>query len=201
MAKGRWVRVAVVLAVPVVALAGCGRLFGGDSGAGEISSGGSGDTHVVQEMRRMGLGVAEEVASDGGVGLQPYDSLGKGRDVDEPREWKVCFQSPEPGSYAVPVTALVGAVQVDEACPAQDAGVGPAINRATMPAFTGRPALLVRTTLGEAASIAYRDVEGDGTVSEDDLADYRVCSQSPAAGEPYNGVPVTVRIGRLPDAC
>jgi hypothetical protein len=202
MGRAAQVVLAVIAAFVLVVVASFTGLFGGDDGAGAVSTDSSGsDAHIVPEMRRMGLGVADEVAQDGAVGLQPYDSLGKGRDVDEPQEWKVCYQSPNPGSYEVPVTALVGVVMVDEACPAQDHGVGPAMDPEVMPDFVGRPAHLVRTTLGESASIRYRDEDGGGTVSEDDLGDFFVCAQNPAAGAEYNGVPVTVDLNKMPERC
>ncbi|RDG35105.1 PASTA domain-containing protein [Streptomyces corynorhini] len=143
------------------------------------------------------LGPARDAARAAGFReLTSHDALGRGRAILLDRNWKVCSQTPAPGTLPTGTTVDLGAVKTDEECPAEDPGE-PAPTGTTMPDFTGRSVRFARAALGDSAHLDAKDVSGKdrGILLE---SNWKVCGQDPKAGTELTGQPVrldTVKFG------
>jgi hypothetical protein len=177
-----------VLATPVVLvlifwLAGSG---GGGGGTAKASSN-------LPDLRSKGLQWAQAQAKDAGFGAtQTHDALGRNRRWHDDKEWVVCFETPGPGAVADGTKIKLGVVKLDERCPSKDqalydkAGV-------QMPDLTNRTAYMTSQILGNNASVRYLE-RSNGNEVKRGLGDWRVCAQTPKAGERFDGVPVTTLV-------
>ena len=93
----------------------------------------------------------------------------------------------------------LGVVKIEERCPRQDQGIYQPAGT-TMPDLTNRTAFMAGKILGPNASVRYLDRE-DGDDVTHGLGDWRVCSQSPAAGDRFDGLPVTTLVVKYEDRC
>ncbi|MEU1622186.1 hypothetical protein ABZ479_33425 [Streptomyces sp. NPDC005722] len=148
----------------------------------------------------MGLQAAQDKAQTlGFYRLDSHDALGRGRDQIWDRDWKVCFQRPVPGSRSTTVTVDFGTVKLTESCPARDASP-PAAAGATMPDLTGTSVKVARTTLTAATSITAEDASGQDRFILME-SNWKVCSQSPAAGAGLTGQPIAFKAVKFGEAC
>jgi hypothetical protein len=148
----------------------------------------------------MGLQAAQDRArSLGFYRLDSHDALGRGRDQVWDRDWKVCFQRPAPGRQPTTVTVDFGTVKLEEGCPGQDAPP-PASAGSTMPDFTGRSLKVARASLTDSTSITAEDVSGQGRFILLE-SNWKVCSQSPAAGTGLKGQPISFKAVKFGEDC
>ena len=117
------------------------------------------------------------------------------------RDWKVCFQNPAPGQVPTTATVDLGAVKLEESCPATDqAGTEPGPAGASMPNLLGKSVAVAYRSLGNDASISFKD----GTGADRKVlvpSNWQICAQDPGPGEPYNGVPVTLTVVKFSESC
>jgi hypothetical protein len=150
-----------------------------------------------------GLQYAQDSAQAAGFySLRSHDALGRGRHQVLDRDWKVCFQ--QPGAGLIPTSAEVdfAAAKTEESCPAADStpvAEGDA-GAATMPRVIGQSAQVAQTALGNSASVTLVDGSGAGRAVLV-ASNWKVCRQSPAAGTPYAGVPVTLTVVKFAESC
>lgn len=197
---------AVALAVLAAALAisGCQQTTTSSPGTRAPSSqagNGSVDTKLPNLVGR-GLQYAQDAAQDAGFYLlTSHDALGRGRHQFLDRDWKVCFQSPAPGTVPTATTIDFGAVKLEETCPATDQqGTQPGPVGAVMPDLVGKSAAVAESSLGSNASITFNDATG---AHRNVLvpSNWQICAQDPAAGKPYDGVPVTLTVAKFTESC
>ncbi len=147
-----------------------------------------------------GLEWAKDKADQSGFGdVESHDALGRDRRWSDDKEWVVCFQTPAAGAHGDDVKVELGAVQIDEKCPASDQALYK-VATTEMPDLKNRTAYMAREILGDKASIRFIDRE-DGDEVDGNLGDYRVCSQEPKAGETFDGVPVTMLVVEYEERC
>jgi hypothetical protein len=151
-------------------------------------------------LETKGLKWAQARATSAGFGkLTSYDSLGRDRGQRDAQAWQVCFVTPDPGSHARSTLIEFGVVRLEETCPAKDQGrIDPAGQ--TMPNLYNRTAYMARVAFGDDASIRIVDVVSKNEVTRG-LGDYRICTQEPAAGQPWDGVPVKLAVVPFDDDC
>ncbi|MBM7786389.1 hypothetical protein [Tenggerimyces flavus] len=150
-----------------------------------------------------GLQFAQDTAQAAGfVTLTSHDASGRERLQVSDRNWKVCFQSPPPGSADPKATVDFGVVRLEETCPAKDA---PPSSRApsapaAMPSLVGKSLRVAEEALGANASATVRDASGkDRAVLVS--TNWQVCAQDPAPGAAYDGVPVTLDVVKYGENC
>jgi hypothetical protein len=208
-----WVARAAALVASTVIVAGvsgCGQPASSISGAvttapaAAPASSGAGSAAIGSLPNLVGRGLqnAQDTAQAAGFDvLKSHDALGRGRHQISDREWKVCFQNPAPGP--VPTTSPLdfGAVKLAESCPATDqAGAEPGPAGASMPNLIGKSVAVAEQSLGNDASISFKDATGaDRTVLV--RSNWLICAQDPAPGKPYNGVPVTLTVTKFTESC
>ncbi|MFF8811700.1 hypothetical protein [Streptomyces pactum] len=149
----------------------------------------------------MGLQSAQDTAQ--GLGfhdLTSHDALGRGRNQFLDRNWKVCFQTPRPGSRATDSPIDFGTVKLDESCPAKDAGTGPAQSDGTVPDFTGKSVKVARQALDGSTSLTVTDASAEDRIILVE-SNWRVCTQRPAAGSALNGRPVALTAVKFGETC
>lgn len=155
---------------------------------------------TLPRLETKGLKWAEARAGIAGFeNVETHDALGRNRGQRDTKSWMVCFQLPSPGTYAHRTVVELGVVRLSERCPSTDQG---RINRAgaVMPNLLGRTAYIARVALGDDASIRFVDVVSRREI-DSNLGDYRICTQEPAAGEPWDGVPVKSAVVPYHDDC
>jgi len=148
-----------------------------------------------------GLQFAQDTAQKAGFhSLTSHDALGRGRHQLLDRDWMVCFQYPKPGNVDPATTVDFGVVKIHETCPASDqAAPSPSPAGATMPDLVGKSLNVAKGALPN-ASITVNDGTGQHRVVLI-ASNWQVCSTSPKAGQPYNGVPVTITVVKFGEAC
>ncbi len=147
-----------------------------------------------------GLKWAEARASSAGFdNIKSHDALGRDRGQRQPKDWQVCFQQPAPGEYAHRSQVEYGVVRLDENCPSTDQGRIDAAG-AVMPNLFGRTGYMASVAFGDDASVRYVDVVNEEEISRS-LGDYRICAQQPAAGQPWDGLPVKLAVVPYNDNC
>ncbi|MEU6846748.1 PASTA domain-containing protein [Streptomyces sp. NPDC046716] len=149
----------------------------------------------------MGLQSAQDKAQETGFAiLTSHDALGRGRLQAFDRNWKVCSQSVPAGTKVATTTMLdFGAVKTGEACPAKDEQA-PAKADGTMPDFKGKSVKAARGALDADTSVDVRDVGGTNRFVFLG-SNWKVCSQTPAAGTKLTGRPVTFRAVKFGESC
>jgi hypothetical protein len=165
---------------------------------------GAGSTTIGSLPNLVGRGLqnAQDAARKAGFfTLISHDALGRGRHQILDRNWKVCFQNPPSGTMQTSSTVDFGAVKLAESCPGSDqAGTEPGPAGASMPNLVGKSAAVAERSLGNNASISFKDATGAGR-SVLVASNWRICSQDPAPGRPYGGVPVTLTVAKFTEPC
>lgn len=194
-------------ALPValaLALTGCstGDLFGSPS----TTSGTGTSSGPSEQARRQlpasigkGLKYAVDAARTAGFShLTTHDASGRMRAQILHNDWRVCFQTPGPALLPVDTRVDFGVVKLAEPCPSADQGLITVTAGALMPELRGRSARYAFDVLGGNASIRYLNRSGGNAIVLVD-SNWEVCGQSPAPGQPYGGVPVTLTVAKYTD--
>jgi hypothetical protein len=185
-----------------IGLTGCdtGSLFRSPDTAGTTS--GSRTTSVQQQLPAgVGKGLKYAVDLARAAGFTQYvthDASGRMRAQIIYTDWKVCFQTPDPGVLPTTTRVDFGVVKLAESCPAADQGLVTVTAGAVMPDLRRRSTRYAHDVLGGDASISYKTRSGgDAHVLID--SNWEVCDQTPAPGRPYGGVPVTLVVTKYID--
>ncbi|MYS95639.1 MULTISPECIES: PASTA domain-containing protein [Streptomyces] len=153
------------------------------------------------DMIGKGLQSAQDQAQDAGFyNLTSHDALGRGREQFDDRNWKVCFQAPDPGQHPTNSKVDFATVKLEETCPATDQGTQTETAGASMPDFKGKSVKVAREALPSNASIVVNDASGEGRVIVIE-SNWKVCSQEPAAGTKLEGQPVTLNAVKFEETC
>jgi hypothetical protein len=182
----------------------------GDSG-GAGGSGGGGNTPPktsaseekaadLPDLVGKGLQSAQDTAQAAGFfNLTSHDSLARGRNQIEDRNWKVCFQTPKAGRHSTKTKIDLGAVKVEETCPAKDAA-GPKSGGTQMPELTGKSVKVARLSLDPATSVDVKDASGEDRAILVD-SNWKVCGQDPKPGAKLTGQPVSLTAVKFDEPC
>ena len=156
---------------------------------------------LLPDLVGMGLQSAQEAARGAGfTNLSSHDALGRGRRQILDRSWRVCGQSPAPGRWAKDSPVDLGAVRLEERCPAGDQGRRPMRVSTTMADFRGRSLAVARAALPSDTSIEEVDGTGGGRAALLE-SNWRICAQSPAAGTKLSGRPVRFTVVKFEERC
>ncbi|MEU6520460.1 PASTA domain-containing protein [Streptomyces sp. NPDC046978] len=158
-------------------------------------------TATVPNFVGMGLQSAQDTAQKSGFyNLASHDALGRARNQILDRDWKVCSQNVKAGAKQ-PTDAKLdfGAVKLAEKCPAEDQKEPTAAGGA-MPNFKGKSVKAARDALDGGTSITVNDSSGDSRFILVE-SNWKVCSQTPAAGAKLNGQPVTLGAVKFEETC
>jgi hypothetical protein len=148
----------------------------------------------------MGLQSAQDKSQAAGFYLlTSHDALGRSRMQLDDRNWKVCTQSPAAGRQDTGVKVDMGAVKVDEQCPAQDQGASIPKAGATMPDFKSKSAAAARDALDSSTSLSVKDLLQDRMVLLE--SNWQVCTQDPKPGTALNGQPVSLGVVKFEEKC
>ncbi|MFF4324184.1 hypothetical protein [Streptomyces sp. NPDC001568] len=165
------------------------------------ATGGGARTATLPPFVGKGLQAAQDEAQAAGfVLLKSHDSLGQERLQALDRNWKVCSQTPAPGPNVDTSTTIdFGAVKLEESCPTADA---PAPKPAgdTMADFVGKGMKAARGALPTNASITVKDASSQSRMVLQE-SNWKVCTQSPAAGSALNGRPVAFTVVKTDESC
>ncbi|GKQ37661.1 hypothetical protein [Streptomyces sp. A012304] len=157
-------------------------------------------TASLPDLRGKGLQSAQDQAQAAGFyHLTSHDALGRGRMQAFDRNWKVCSQTPSAGAHATDTEVDFGAVKLEEDCPAKDAGAVQEAG-ATMPDFGGKSVKVARQALDSSTSITVEDASGDDRMVLVE-SNWKVCTQTPAAGAKLDGQPVTFTAVKFDESC
>lgn len=132
--------------------------------------------------------------------LTSHDSLGRGRLQALDRNWKVCSQTPKPGTHTTDVKVDFGTVKLEEQCPEGGDRVEPEAAGGTMPDFVGESVNVAREALDSSTSITVEDASGQGRMVFLE-SNWEVCSTDPAAGAELDGQPVTIEAVKFGESC
>nr|WP_254705928.1 hypothetical protein [Streptomyces vilmorinianum] len=142
----------------------------------------------------------DEAQSLGFYSLRSHDALGRGRNQAFDRNWKICSQTPSPGTHKTDVTIDFGAVKLEETCPRTDMGAEPEAEAGgTMPNFAGKSVKVARAALPSNASITVTDAAEDRMVLME--SNWRVCTQDPRPGTELNGQPIAITAVKFEESC
>ncbi|WP_425247557.1 hypothetical protein [Streptomyces sp. NEAU-NA10] len=158
------------------------------------------DSASLPDMRGKGLQSAQDQAQAAGFyHLTSHDALGRGRMQAFDRNWKVCSQTPAAGTHATDTKVDFGTVKLEETCPAKDEGTVQEAG-ATMPDYVGKSVKVARQSLDSGTSITVEDASGDDrfVIVE---SNWKVCTQTPAAGTRIDGEPVTFTAVKFGESC
>ncbi|OEJ34470.1 hypothetical protein [Streptomyces subrutilus] len=157
-------------------------------------------TAILPDLVGKGLQAAQDEAQAAGFRtLKSHDALGRGRLQAMDRNWKVCSQEPRGGAAVSTDTSVdFGAVKLEEACPAQDASAPPAAG-GSMPDLAGKSVKVARGALPPNTGISVKDSAQGRMVLQE--SNWKVCTQSPAAGTPLAGQPVAFTAVKFEEAC
>jgi beta-lactam-binding protein with PASTA domain len=165
-----------------------------------IGSGSADAKSSLPNLQSKGLQWATAEAKSAGFGdIETHDALGRDRRWRDDKDWQVCFQDPRPGTRPQGTIVRLGVVKTEEKCPTTDQGRYDPAGK-TMPDLRNRTAYMTRQILGENASIRFLK-RSDGDEVSHGLGDWRVCGQTPAAGQPFDGVPVTTLVVEYETRC
>jgi hypothetical protein len=171
-----------------------------DTAATDPAKSDTATTASLPDLRGKGLQSAQDQAQAAGFfHLTSHDALGRGRMQAFDRNWKVCSQTPSAGARATDTEVDFGAVKLEEDCPAKDAG---AVREAgaTMPDFGGKSVKVARQALDSGTSITVEDASGDDRMVLVE-SNWKVCTQSPAAGAKLDGQPVAFTAVKFDESC
>ncbi|MHC3450323.1 MULTISPECIES: PASTA domain-containing protein [Streptomyces] len=153
------------------------------------------------DMVGKGLQSAQDEAQAAGFyHLTSHDALGRGRNQILDRSWKVCSQTPAPGTHATDTKVDFGTVKLEETCPAGGEPGEPEKAGSTMPNFVGKSVKVARQALDGSTSITVDDVSGQGRMVLLE-SNWQVCSTDPAAGAKLDGQPVTIGAVKFGESC
>ncbi|MFJ9577059.1 hypothetical protein ACIRQF_11855 [Streptomyces sp. NPDC101191] len=142
----------------------------------------------------------DEAQSLGFRTLTSHDAFGRGRAQVLDRNWKVCSQTPAPGSHPTDVRVDFGTVKLDETCPATDTGTPPDTEPGgALQDFAGTSVKVARGALPSNVSLTVKDALGDRMVLLE--SHWKVCAQSPAAGTTLDGRPITLTAVKFEEKC
>lgn len=178
-------RIVAPLTAGLLALAGCGSP--------------QEETAKLPDLAGKGLQSAQDQAQEAGFSrLTSHDALGRGRLQALDRNWKVCGQSPKPGTHPKRTKIDLATVKLTERCPAKDAELQR--TRSTLLDFRGKSVRAVRQSLDSSASVTVNDLGGkDRSVVVE--SNWKVCAQKPAPGSAYAGEPVTLGVVKFGERC
>lgn len=161
----------------------------------------AGKAEQLPDLRGKGLQYAQDGAQAAGFYLlKSHDSLGRGRHQILDRDWKVCTQDPAAGRVDPAATIDFGSVKVAETCPGSAADTAqPTAAGAVMPNLVGK-SLAIGDSILPNASITTIDGTGQNR-SVFVPSNWQVCDTTPAAGAPYDGVPVTITVVKFGESC
>ncbi|MGP4009187.1 PASTA domain-containing protein [Streptomyces sp. 4N124] len=153
------------------------------------------------DMIGKGLQSAQDQAQDAGFyNLTSHDALDRGREQFDDRNWKVCFQTPDPGQHPTNTKVDFASVKLEETCPATDQGTETETAGATMPDFKGKSVKVAREALDPSTSITVNDASGQDRIIVIE-SNWKVCSQDPAPGTKLQGQPVTLNAVKFEESC
>ncbi|MEU2494511.1 PASTA domain-containing protein [Streptomyces sp. NPDC007883] len=156
---------------------------------------------VLPDMVGKGLQSAQDEAQEAGFYLlTSHDALGRGRNQILDRGWKVCAQTPVPGSHSTDTKIDFSTVKLEETCPAGGDQGEPEKAGSTMPDLVGKAVKVARQTLDSSTSITVDDVSGQDRMVVVE-SNWQVCSTDPAAGAKLNGQPVTIGAVKFGESC
>ncbi|WP_371643938.1 hypothetical protein [Streptomyces mirabilis] len=149
----------------------------------------------------MGLQSAQDAAqAQGFYALKSHDSLGRDRMQAFDRNWKVCSQNVKVGTSASTDTTLdFGSVKLEETCPEKDEAA-PSAAGGKMPDFADKSVKAARAALDSSTSLTVKDASGNDRLVLVE-SNWKVCTQSPAAGAALNGQPVTLTAVKFGESC
>jgi hypothetical protein len=161
--------------------------------------------NVVGQGERIALSRLDDA---GFQAVDSHDAWGRDRDGD-PREWQVCFQSPAPGPAVRQHTSIsLGVVETTERCPGPDVGDQGVVRELkvdqVLPDLTqplNWTAHIADESFGDDASLRFLELSNPGHEIRSKLGDWKVCAQSPPAGELWNGRPVVLWVVRYEKPC
>jgi beta-lactam-binding protein with PASTA domain len=155
---------------------------------------------AVPDLVGKGLQAAQDAAQAAGFHhLTSHDSAGRDRRQILDSDWKVCSQKPAAGATATTDTQIdLGAVKLDETCPRTDQSP-PAKAGATMPDFTGKALNTATAALPEDTPVSSKDAAGHRVILL--ASNWKVCTQTPAAGTRLSGQPVTFTAVKFGENC
>ncbi|WP_237405872.1 PASTA domain-containing protein [Streptomyces sp. M2CJ-2] len=153
------------------------------------------------DMVGKGLQSAQDEAQAAGFYyLTSHDALGRGRNQILDRGWKVCSQTPAPGTHETDTKIDFGTVKLEETCPAGGEQGEPEKAGSTMPNFVGKSVKVARQALDGSTSITVDDASGQGRMVLIE-SNWQVCSTDPAAGAKLDGQPVTIGAVKFGESC
>ncbi|MFE1587530.1 PASTA domain-containing protein [Streptomyces sp. NPDC058737] len=174
---------------------------GSDSSDTSEAPAGDESAAALPDMVGKGLQSAQDEAQAAGFyNLTSHDALGRGRNQILDRGWKVCAQTPAPGTQSTDTKVDFGAVKLEETCPAGGDQAEPAEAGSTMPDFVGKSVKVARQALDSSTSITVNDVSGQGRMVLIE-SNWQVCSTDPAAGAQLDGQPVTIEAVKFGESC
>ncbi|GAA3970534.1 hypothetical protein GCM10022384_22080 [Streptomyces marokkonensis] len=156
---------------------------------------------TLPDMAGKGLQSAQDEAQAAGFyHLTSHDALGRGRNQVLDRNWKVCSQSPAPGTHATDAKVAFGTVKLEESCPAGGDRAEPEEADSTMPDFVGKSVKVARQALDGSTGITVDDVSGQDRMVLVE-SNWQICSTAPAAGAKLDGQPVTIGAVKFGESC
>ena len=156
---------------------------------------------AVRNFVGMGLQSAQDAAqADGFFSLKSHDALGRDRMQALDRNWKVCSQNVAAGRSVPTRTTLdFGAVKLAESCPGTDQKE-PTVRGGRMPDFKGKSVKAARAALDSGTSLTVKDASADGRWILVE-SNWKVCTQTPAAGSALRGQPVAFTAVKFGESC
>lgn len=156
---------------------------------------------ALPDMVGKGLQTAQDEAQAAGFYLlTSHDALGRGRNQILDRGWKVCSQTPAPGTHSTDTKVDFGTVKLEEECPAGGDLGEPEKAGSTMPDFVGKAVKVARQALDSSTSITVTDVSGQDRMVLVE-SNWQVCSTDPAAGAKLDGQPVMIEAVKFGESC
>lgn len=131
-----------------------------------------------------------------------HDANGRGRTQILNLDWQVCNQTPATGTTSSPASLDFGVVKTNETCPTSDQS-GPLSvtgESSPLPNLVGKSLKIARASLPAGSTIDERDASGrDRLIIVE--SNWQVCRQSPSAGTPYRGQPVSLGAVKFGESC
>jgi hypothetical protein len=157
-------------------------------------------TADLPELVGKGLQSAQDAAQAAGFfNLTSHDSLARGRNQVQDRNWKVCFQTPTAGEHSTKTRIDLGTVKLEETCPAKDAA-SPKSGGTEMPQLIGKSVKAARLSLDPSTSVDVKDASGEDRAILVD-SNWKVCGQNPKAGARLTGQPVSLTAVKFEESC
>jgi hypothetical protein len=191
---------AVIGAFALFSVTACGDDTGSATSTSPQTNAPEKDARDLPNLVGKGLQSAQDAAQAAGFfNLTSHDSLGRGRNQIQDRNWKVCFQTPKAGKHSTETRIDLGAVQLEERCPAKDAAT-PNSGGAEMPRLTGKSVKVARLSLDTSTSINVKDASGEDRAILVE-SNWKVCDQNPKAGAKLTGQPVSLTAVKFEESC